>query len=159
MPSATRKVVLAIMVLVLVLPAAAFGAKKTLTGNYEGNAKSVDGAQKFGAAKFVISKNKLKSFEVTQVAQNCGLRQEKMNYGFIVASNVLKSYGLKSSDVKLSNGKLKFTYTQPSHLDKIKVSVSFGKKSASGTVVQTASSAEKNTLNCEGSAKFSLKKK
>lgn len=159
MQPAKRHTVLMVMMLALLVPATALAAKASLSGTYKGTAKSLDGTQTFGASKFVISKNKLTSFEVTKVAQNCGARQEKMNYGFTVASNVLKAYGLKSSDVKLTNGKLKFTYTQPSHSDKIKVSVTFGKTKASGSVVQTASSAEKNTQNCEGSAEFSLKKK
>lgn len=159
MSTSKRNLALLVLALVLVLPAGAVAAKKKVSGNFQGKAKSLDGSTTFGASKFVISKNKLTSFEVTEVAQNCGIRQEKMNYGFIVASNVLKAYGLKSSDVTLKDGKLKFTYTQPSHSDKIKVSVDFKKKSPGGTIVQTASSAEKNTLNCEGSAKFSLKKK
>ena len=158
MPSAIRNLAFLVIALALMIPAAALAGSK-ISGSYQGKAKSLDGSTTFGTAKFVFSKDKLLTFQVTKVAQKCGSRDEKMNYGFFVADNVLKSYGLKSSDVKLKNRKLKFTYTQPSHTDKIKVSVDFSKKSPTGTVVQTASSAEKSTLNCEGSAKFTLKKK
>lgn len=159
MMNTNRNLILLVLALALLVPATAPAAKKTLSGTFQGKAKALDGSASFGATKFVISKNKLKSFEVTKVPRTCGTREEKMNYGFTVASNVLKAYGLKSSDVKLKKGKLKFTYSQPGSNDKITVKVNFKKKSPSGSVVQKPSSAEKNTRNCEGSAKFSLKKK
>jgi hypothetical protein len=159
MSLAKRNAFLVVLMLALALPAGSLAAKTSISGSYKGASKSLDGSQKYGVAYFVVAKDKLKSFTVTRVDQQCGDRAESMNYGFTVASNVLKAYGLKSKDVKLKKGKLNFTYTQPNHTDKIKVSVKFGKKKASGRVVQTASSSEKNTLNCEGSAKFSMKKK
>lgn len=82
-----------------------------------------------------------------------------MNYGFTVASNVLKAYGLKPKDVKLSKqGRLKFTYTQPNHIDKITINVKFGAKKASGTIVNTAGPGEPAIENCSGSAKVTLTK-
>ncbi len=84
---------------------------------------------------------------------------EMMNYGFTVAPNVLQAYGLKARNVRLSKqGRLKFTYTQPGHRDTITVDVRFGRKSASGTVINLAGPGEKETQNCSGSAKVSLRK-
>jgi hypothetical protein len=144
---------------VAVAATGAQAAKKKLSGNYKGTATSTDGSAKYGASNFKLSKGKLVSWTVTVVPQDCGVRQEKMNYGFTVASNVLQAYGLKSKDVKLSSkNRLKFTYSQPSHKDKITVDVKFGKSSATGKVTQVAADGEKNTQNCSGSAKFKLKK-
>lgn len=125
---------------------------------YEGTATSSDGTQKYGAASFTIKKNKLVKWKADAVPRQCRTL-EQMNYGFTVAGNVLKAYGLKDKDVKLSKkGRLKFTYTQPSHSDKITVDVKFGKKKASGSIIDTPGPGEPSTLNCSGAGKVKLRK-
>ena len=142
----------------LTLPVGAVTAKPAPTVTYSGNATSIDGTVDYGTASFTIKNRKLVTWNANAVPRQCEFL-EKMNFGFTVASNVLKAYGLKSKDVKLSKkGRLKFTYTQPSHLDKIVVNVKFGAKRASGTIVNTAGPGELGTQNCSASAKISLKK-
>lgn len=143
----------------LALGASASAAKAPITGTYKGSATSTDGTTKYGKSYFKLKKGKLVSWTVETVPRDCGVRKELMNYGFTVAPNVLKAYGLQSKNVKVSSkGRLKFTYTQPSYEDKITVNVKFGKKSASGTVVQKPAPGELHGGNCVGSGKFKLKK-
>lgn len=142
----------------LVLPVGAATAKSAPTETYSGKAASTDGTVDYGSARFTIKNRKLVTWNADAVPRQCEFL-EKMNFGFTVASNVLKAYGLKSKDVKLSKkGRLKFTYTQPNHRDKIVVNVKFGAKRASGTIVNTAGPGEAETQNCSGSAKVTLKK-
>lgn len=143
----------------LLMSVVATAANAPRSGTYKGSATSTDGGTKYGSANFKLSKGKLVSWVVNKVPRDCGVRKEQMNYGFTVAPNVLKAYGLKSKNVKLSSkGRLRFTYTQPSYEDKITVDVKFGKRSATGTVVQKPAPGELHGGNCVGSAKFKLKK-
>lgn len=163
MKSRAAALILTVLLALAVGVAGAHAAKKKLTGTYKGTATATSGGAKYGATEFKISKDKLVSWSVGGVPQDCGPRGNggngTMNYGFTVAPNVLQAYGLKSKNVKLSSkNRLKFTYSQPGHKDKITVDVKFGKKSASGKVTQVAAEGEKNLQNCSGSAKFKIKK-
>lgn len=150
-------------VAILVVTAAALGTPvvagaATTDGTYTGSARSTDGGTTYGKASFSVKKRKLVTWAVEKVPQQCQ-STEFMNYGFTVASNVLKAYGLKSKDVRVSSkGRLKFTYRQPNHLDTIAVDVKFTKKKATGSVIQTAGPGELSTQNCSGSARFTMKK-
>lgn len=147
------------VVTAVALGASASAAKAPIHGTYKGYATSTDGATKYGKSSFKLKKGKLVHWTVETVPRDCGVRKELMNYGFTVAPNVLKAYGLKSKNVKVSSkGRLKFTYTQPGSKDKITVNVKFGKKSATGTVVQKPAPGELSGGNCVGSGKFKLKK-
>jgi hypothetical protein len=140
------------------MPFAPATAKSAPTVTYNGKATSTDGTAEYGAASFKIKNRKLVAWNANEVPRQCQ-DLELMNYGFTVAPNVLKAYGLKPQDVKLSKqGRLKFTYTQPSHLDKITVNVKFGTKTASGSVINLAGPGETETQNCFGSAKVTLRK-
>lgn len=142
----------------LSIPFAPATAKGAPTATYNGKATSTDGTTKYGAASFTIKNGKLVAWSANDVPRQCQ-DLELMNYGFTVAPNVLKAYGLKTQDVKLSKqGRLKFTYTQPSHRDTITVNVKFTSKTASGSVINRAGTGETETQNCFGSAKVTLRK-
>lgn len=142
----------------LTIPVGTATAKPAPVVTYKGKATSSDGSQTFGASSFTFKKGKLVKWNADAVPRQCAT-VELMNYGFTVASNILKAYGLKGKDVKLNKkGRLKFTYTQPNHSDRITVKVTFGAKKASGTIVNTPGPGERSTLNCSGSGKVTLKK-
>lgn len=140
----------------LAMPTAVQAA--TIDGTYKGTARSTDGKTVYGRSTFTIKKGKLVSWSAEMVPRQCRIL-EQTNFGFIVASNVLRAYGLKAKDVKLSNkGRLKFTYRPPSHLDSITVNVKFTNRRASGTLVDVSGPGEPSTLNCSGSARMTMKK-
>jgi len=133
-------------------------AKDAPTGTFTGSASATDGTGDYGSSTFKLKNGRLVFWDANAVPRQCQ-QLEMMNYGFTVAPNVLQAYGLKARNVRLSKqGRLKFTYTQPGHRDTITVDVRFGRKSASGTVINLAGPGEKETQNCSGSAKVSLRK-
>jgi hypothetical protein len=150
---------LPVIMLTAALTAPTVAHAASIDGTYQGSARSTDGGTAYGKATFTIKKGKLVSWAVEEVPRQCEV-VEQMNYGFIVASNVLKAYGLKAKDVKLSKkNRLSFTYKQPNHLDAIKVDVKFTKKRAKGSVVNTPESGQPSaTENCSGSARMTMKK-
>ncbi|MGB1583817.1 MAG: hypothetical protein ACPHCI_08510 [Solirubrobacterales bacterium] len=148
------------VILVLAFSSVGHAAKKSrISGTYKGTATATQGSTKYGSTKFVISKNRLKNFAINKVPIDCGVRIDLMNFGFTVANNVLKAYGLKTRNIKLSrSGRLKFNFVQPGSYDRTYVNVKFRKRSASGTVVRKPGPGELRSSNCSGSAKFKLKR-
>ncbi len=82
----------------LSIPFAPATAKGAPTATYNGKATSTDGTTKYGAASFTIKNGKLVAWSANEVPRQCQ-DLELMNYGFTVAPNVLKAYGLKTQDV------------------------------------------------------------